>query len=111
MKLKLCIYTDTNHPCSIVYACPGLVFAFWKVVKVLYLIFLKENFQYSSQPLQLQGHLVVNPRRRGLIMIHVVVIEGRSFPSVKTFVVGAKKNRLIETVLLSTHNMFWLRNM
>ena len=23
---------------------------------------------------------------------------------------GAQKNRLIETVLLSTHNMFWLRN-
>ena len=24
---------------------------------------------------------------------------------------GAKKNCLIEMVLLSTHNMFWLRNM
>ena len=23
---------------------------------------------------------------------------------------GAQKNRLVETVLLSTHNMFWLRN-
>ena len=23
---------------------------------------------------------------------------------------GAQKNRLIETVLLSTHNMFWMRN-
>ena len=23
---------------------------------------------------------------------------------------GAQKNHLIETVLLSTHNMFWLRN-
>ena len=23
---------------------------------------------------------------------------------------GAQKNRLIKTVLLSTHNMFWLRN-
>ena len=27
-----------------------------------------------------------------------------------TCVVSAQKNRLIETVLLSTHNMFWLRN-
>ena len=26
------------------------------------------------------------------------------------YVVGAQKNRLIGTVLLSTHNMFWLRN-
>ena len=30
--------------------------------------------------------------------------------SVKTSVLGAYKNRLVETVLLSTHNMFWLRN-
>ena len=28
-----------------------------------------------------------------------------SYPSVKTFVLGAQKNRLIETVLLSTHNI------
>ena len=33
-----------------------------------------------------------------------------SYPSVLTYVLGANKNRLIETVLLSTHNMFWLRN-
>ena len=31
--------------------------------------------------------------------------------SVKVYVLGAKKNRLIETVLFSTHNInFWLRN-
>ena len=28
-----------------------------------------------------------------------------SYPSVLTFVLGAQKNRLIETVLLSTHNI------
>ena len=28
-----------------------------------------------------------------------------SYPSVKTYVLGAQKNRLIETVLLSTHNI------
>ena len=28
-----------------------------------------------------------------------------SYPSVLTYVLGAKKNHLIETVLLSTHNM------
>ena len=33
-----------------------------------------------------------------------------SQPSVLTFVVCDQKNRLIEMVLLSTHNMFWLRN-
>ena len=33
-----------------------------------------------------------------------------SYPSVLTYVLGAQKNRLIETVLLSTHNIFWLRN-
>ena len=33
-----------------------------------------------------------------------------SYPSVLTFVVGAQKNCLHETVLLSTHNMFWLRD-
>ena len=33
-----------------------------------------------------------------------------SYPSFLTFVLGAQKNRLIEMVLLSTHNMFWLRN-
>ena len=27
-----------------------------------------------------------------------------------TSVLGAQKNRLIETVLLRTHNMFWLRS-
>ena len=32
-----------------------------------------------------------------------------SYPSVITYVLGAQKNRLIGTVLLSTHNMFWLR--
>ena len=26
------------------------------------------------------------------------------------YVLGAQKNRLIEAVLLSTQNMFWLRN-
>ena len=29
--------------------------------------------------------------------------------SILTFVLGAQKNRLVETVLLSIHNMFWLR--
>ena len=34
-----------------------------------------------------------------------------SYSSVLTYVVGAQKNRLTETVLLSTHNIcFWLRN-
>ena len=34
-----------------------------------------------------------------------------SYPSVLTYVWGAQKNRLIETVLLSTHNIcFRLRN-
>ena len=32
-----------------------------------------------------------------------------SYPSVLTYVLGAQKNRVIETVLLSTHNMFCLR--
>ena len=31
-------------------------------------------------------------------------------PTNFNIVLGAKKNRLIETVLLSTHNMFWMRN-
>ena len=30
-----------------------------------------------------------------------------SYPSVETYVVDAQKNRLIETVLLSTHNIFF----
>ena len=33
-----------------------------------------------------------------------------SNPSVSTFVFGAQKNRLFETVLLLANNMFWLRN-
>ena len=34
-----------------------------------------------------------------------------SYPSVLTYVLGAQKNRLIETVLFSAHNiMFWLGN-
>ena len=32
-----------------------------------------------------------------------------SYPSVYACVLGAEKNRLIEIVLLSTYNMFWLR--
>ena len=32
-----------------------------------------------------------------------------SYPSIKTDVLDAQKNHLIETVLLSTHNRFWLR--
>ena len=28
-----------------------------------------------------------------------------SYPSILTYVLGAQKNRLIQTVLLSTHNM------
>ena len=31
------------------------------------------------------------------------------YPSIKTNVLDAQKNHLIETVLLSTHNRFWLR--
>ena len=31
-------------------------------------------------------------------------------PIILAYVLGAQKNRLIETVLLSTHNMFWMRN-
>ena len=31
------------------------------------------------------------------------------YPSIKTDVLDAQKNHLIETVLLSTHNRFWLR--
>ena len=31
-----------------------------------------------------------------------------SFPSVKTYGLGTQKNRLIETVLLSTHIICWL---
>ena len=30
-----------------------------------------------------------------------------SYPSVVTYVLGAQKNRLIETILFSNHNMFW----
>ena len=30
-----------------------------------------------------------------------------SYPSVLTYVLGAQKNRLIETVLLSTHNIYF----
>ena len=30
-----------------------------------------------------------------------------SYPPVLTYVLGAQKNRLIETVLLSTHNIFF----
>ena len=33
-----------------------------------------------------------------------------SYQLFKTYVLGAKKNRLHNTVLLSTHNIFWLRN-
>ena len=33
-----------------------------------------------------------------------------SYQSIVTCVLGAQKNRLIETVLFSTHNMFWSRN-
>ena len=33
-----------------------------------------------------------------------------SYPSVLTYVLGAQKNRLIETALLSTLNMSWLKN-
>ena len=33
-----------------------------------------------------------------------------SYPLVLRYVLGAQKNRLVETALLSTHNMFWLRN-
>ena len=34
-----------------------------------------------------------------------------SYPSVLTYVLGAQKNRLIETLFFfSTHNMFWMRN-
>ena len=32
------------------------------------------------------------------------------YPSVLTYVLVAQKICLIETVLLSTHNMFWLKN-
>ena len=32
------------------------------------------------------------------------------YPLVLTNVLGAQKNSLIETVLWSTHNMFWLWN-
>ena len=32
------------------------------------------------------------------------------YPSIKTDVLDAQKNHLIKTVLLSIHNMFWLRN-
>ena len=33
-----------------------------------------------------------------------------SYPSIQTYVLGAQKSRLIETVLFSTPNIFWLRN-
>ena len=33
-----------------------------------------------------------------------------SYLSIQKCVLGAQKNHLIETVLLSTHNMFWMRN-
>ena len=33
-----------------------------------------------------------------------------SYPSRLTLVLGAEKNCLIDKVLLSTHNMCWLRN-
>ena len=32
-------------------------------------------------------------------------IVNNSYPSVLTYVLGAQKNRLIETVILSTHNI------
>ena len=34
-----------------------------------------------------------------------------SYPTFLAYILGAQKNRLIETVLLSTHNICWLRNM
>ena len=32
------------------------------------------------------------------------------YPSILTCVLGAQRNCLVETVLLSTHNMFFIRN-
>ena len=45
-----------------------------------------------------------------LAKIFSVKLRLFSYPSVYKYVLGAQKNSLIKTVLLSTHNIFWLRN-
>ena len=52
---------------------------------------------------------VCTHRSRSGNFIHVQ-LQLLSYPLIQTCVLGAQKNRLTETVLLSTHNMFWLRN-
>ena len=53
----------------------------------------------------------VFPLSEGMIQKHIdkkilsVKLKIFSYPSILTFVLGAQKNRLIERVLLSTHNI------
>ena len=47
------------------------------------------------------------PQSIGLVKLKLLRVKLRlfSYPSVKTCILGAQKNRLDETVLLSTHNI------
>ena len=55
------------------------------------------------------GYTVANlwryPIRRRVAFASALELWIFSYPSILTFVLGAQKNRLIETVLLSTHNI------
>ena len=50
----------------------------------------------------LAGHVDIGLDKQNFSRVKLSII---SYPSVLTYVLGAQKNRLIETVLLSTHNI------
>ena len=65
-----------------------------------------QNYFFSEiiRPIELKFHMKTpHSYRLTKIFSHKIFIF--SCPSILTYVLGAQKNRLIETVLLSTHNI------
>ena len=80
------------------------VITFLKIGKslVVYRFYCMVLFQTQMRP-----HMINKGSNTGLIKTHFLSVKLLIFPypSVLTYVLGAQKNRLIETVLWSTHNI------
>ena len=63
---------------------------------------LKTGFTVSILVLAARYTIKGSPDKQRIFSVKVFLY---SYPSVKTYDLGAQKNRLIETVLLSTHNI------
>ena len=74
------------------------------ILSLFHTVHTKINMQSIKVPLQSLKTINTGLDKHNFFSIKLQIF---SYPSAETYVLGAQKNRLIETVLLRTHNIYF----